>query len=244
MKIFVDIVVDAFVDCLLALIYNIFFLLIIYLTIQSFINSYFCKNITISFLFVLNNWIIFSIFSRKKMQKLNIIKKSHKIQSRSNIIYLFNFSISRVTILSSISISQNFVFSNFFIYDNVFLFNFVYIVVLISSIKIDIETKQERSRVHNFFILLSFMSNSRHIFLFETFFVNETKNHISRFETFFVNEAKNHIFRFKTFFFLAKKKIYFFFEAFFVSKKKAFDRLRSYRKFLLIRDLTRKKLST
>ena len=60
------------------------------------------------------------------------------------------------------------------------------------------------------------------------FFVNETKSYISRFETFFVN----------------KKKSYFFFETIFVNKKKTFDRLRSYRKFLLTRDLTRKKLST
>ena len=203
MKIFVDIVVDAFVDCLLALIYNIFFLLIIYLTIQSFINSYFCKNITISFLFVLNNWIIFSIFSRKKMQKLNIIKKSHKIQSRSNIIYLFNFSISRVTILSSISISQNFVFLNFFIHDNIFLFDFVYIVVSISSIKINVETKQKRSRVHNFFISLSFISNSRHIFFWNVFCERNKKSHFSFRDVF-----------------CEQKKITFFFRSIFCKQKK------------------------
>ena len=57
------------------------------------------------------------------------------------------------------------------------------------------------------------MSNSRYIFFFKTFFVNETKSQISRFKTFFVNETKNHIFRFETFF---------------VNKKKVFVRLRSY----------------
>ena len=114
----------------------------------------------------LNN---FLDFFEKKMQNLNVIKRSHKIQSRSNIIRFFNFSISRVIILLSISISQNFVFSNFFIHDNVFLFDFVYIVVSISSIKINVETKQKRSRVHNFFISLSFILNSRYIFFLKCF---------------------------------------------------------------------------
>ena len=50
----------------------------------------------------LNN---FLDFFEKKKQNLNVIKKSYKIQFRSNIIHFFNFSISRVTTLSSISTS-------------------------------------------------------------------------------------------------------------------------------------------
>ena len=107
-------------------------------------------------------------FFEKEIQILNIIKKSREIQYCSNIIHFFNFLISRLTILLLILISQNLIFSKFFTYDNIFLFDFLHVVVSTSSIKFDIITKQKRSRIHDFFISLSFMSNFRHIF-FETF---------------------------------------------------------------------------
>ena len=105
-------------------------------------------------------------FFEKKLQILNIIKKSHKIQYRSNTTYFFNFLISCVTILSSILISQNSIFSNFFTHNNVFLFDFFYVVVSISSIKFNIIIKQKRFRIYDFFHLVEFYVEFSLHFLF------------------------------------------------------------------------------